>query len=168
MTTTMNFKDRMKQMKATKAGGGGYRWFKPGRYVVSIDSIKVDTSDKPSKKGKEYFAVGATIVETDSADPDMQVGKSVDWSTGEDKPSYNGNVKQFLCGLWGVAEPAFDGMDDATQEEQYKATVGAEQAFTGRLMTADVTIVTTQKNTPFTAVRWGAVPEEKQTSLKLD
>ena len=164
MTTVASFKERMGHLKTVKAGGGAFRWFKPGKHRVKIDSIKVDLSVKPSKKGKEYLAVGATVVVTDSTDPDMQPGKTVDWSTSEDKASYEGNVKQLLCAVWNTTEQEFDDTPDDELATLWDQTVGVAQVAVGRLVDADVQMTTTLKGGEFTAVRWMGVGDDEQVA----
>lgn len=146
------------KFKSAKASGGGRNYLQEGRHRLMITEAKIDHS----RQKLEFFAVSASVVETDSDDRSMQPGQMVDWMTMSDKDAYAGNVKQFFGAAFNLTEAAIDELTEDEFEEMMELLVGPSQGCVGRFIDVSVKETTTKTGGKFNACRWLPAPDEMQ------
>lgn len=116
------------------------RYLTPGKYVLEIEKV----TDGTTRKGKDFFAVDLSVLESSSED--FAEGDSVSWFvtiTGVD--SAMGNIRSFLEAALCCDDVTGDTVEEALSEEQ---------PLTGITLRAEALNVLTRAGNDFTAVNW--------------
>lgn len=148
----MGIYDKFKNAQVTK-GSGNY--IQPGNHILRIESCKFDAT----RKGVDFFAAEFTILKTDSDHPNMKLGMHVSWLAMGDQDAYAGNVKRFVCGVYGVTPEDIDEMSSDEFESLMNNITKEQQVFAGKLVRAEAKMIKTRAGNDFTRVDFYEVPE---------
>ncbi len=146
------------KFKTAKATGGARNYLASGEHRIRVADAKFDKS----RKGVDFFAMEGTIVETTSAEPKMQPGERINWSTHADKDAYAGNVKQFFMACFNLNEQQVDAMSDDEFEEAMELLAGPTQCATNRLVHASCRDTVSKNDKEYVATQWVGVEESEQ------
>lgn len=148
----MGIYDKFKNAQMSK-GSGNY--IQPGNHILEIESCKFDGT----RKGVDFFAVEFLVVKTTSDHPNMQPGMHVSWLAMGDQDAYAGNVKRFVCGVYGANEDDINKMSSEEFEDLMDKISKEQQIFAKKLVKIEAKTVKTKAGNDFTRVDFYEIPE---------
>ena len=148
----MGIYDKFKNAQMSK-GSGNY--IQAGGHILQIETCKFDAT----RKGIDFFAAEFTILKTDSDHPNMKPGMHVSWLAMGDQDAYAGNVKRFICGVYGVDEAEINDMTSDDFENLMNEITKEKQVFANKLVRVEAKIVKTRAGNDFTRVDFYEIPE---------
>jgi hypothetical protein len=190
MAQAMTRAERLAKMAKAKSFSGGKR-FRDGRYKLAVKECTLE--DK--RGGKVYFFARLVVMSSTKisvwsplADKAMDVepnaiGETIDWmqeTCVEDHPG-DGNVKKFICTLFGVPEPEEtdeDGMKEYTDtlseicdlDEKGNSLAAKDRKFPARGMVIAMEtrrIVTSKKGKEIVVQDWTHLPQTEPEKVAV-
>ena len=124
---------------------GGVYWLAEGKYLVEIDTVKVHEG----RKKRDFFIVSGKNIESDHED--RKNGSKCSWVSDLDNDATPGNVKLFLCGVYGID---ISDLDDDGWEKLADRIIEEDNPLRGVLIKLNATNIKTRAGNDFTKHIW--------------